>query len=319
MPISEFALIERYFSRNACKNKSTRLGIGDDCALLSIAEGYELAVTTDTMVENVHFFPGQEPAALGYKLLAVNLSDLAAMGAEPVAVTLALTLPQADEIWLSAFAQGFFQLAEQFSVDLIGGDTSSGSLTLTVQAMGQVPVGKAMLRSGAKPGEGVYLTGTLGDAALGLKKAQGLYQSRFDNAGRRWYYPQPRVDVGCRIREFASACIDISDGLLLDLGHILDKSRVGACLDWGSLPFSLPVEDYIQRSEDWMMPLTGGEDYELCFTVPPKYWRQLESVAEQLDCTCRRIGIIERQPGLRINKHGKCLELAVQGYEHFAS
>ena len=173
MALSEFSLIQRFFTQQGIKNPSTRLGIGDDCALLSIPDGYELAVTTDTMVENVHFFSNADPEQLGHKLLAVNFSDLASMGAKPLSVTLALTLPHADEAWLSAFATGFLNLAQRYSVDLIGGDTTSGALTLTVQALGIVPRGQALTRSTAQVGDLIYLSGNIGDAGLGLKIAQG--------------------------------------------------------------------------------------------------------------------------------------------------
>ncbi|MDD1632430.1 MAG: thiamine-phosphate kinase, partial [Methylococcaceae bacterium] len=224
MPLTEFSLIERFFIRQTVKNSSTRLSIGDDCALLSLPDGYELAVTTDTMVENVHFFAGTDPEQLGHKLLAVNLSDLASMGAKPVSVMLALTLPKVDENWLTAFAKGFLSLAERYSVDLIGGDTTSGPLTLTVQAMGLVPQGKALLRSSALPGDLVYVTGSLGDAGLGLKISQGYHCTNPDAALQRFNQPDPRIEAGLALAGIANACIDISDGLAGDLGHILEQS-----------------------------------------------------------------------------------------------
>jgi thiamine-monophosphate kinase len=311
MPISEFSLIQRFFARRAFKNSSTRLGIGDDCALLSLPDGYDLAVTTDTMVENVHFFAGADPKQLGHKLLAVNLSDLASMGAKPLSVTLALTLSNADENWLTAFAEGFLSLAEQYSVDLIGGDTTSGPLTLTVQAMGLVPRGKALMRSTALPGDLIYVTGLLGDAGLGLKIEQGYHCDNPDAALQRFNQPNPQIDAGLALIGIANACIDVSDGLAGDLGHILEQSKVGACLDWDALPLSDAVRTYINDTGDWSMPLTAGDDYELCFTVSPEK-------AAQLTFNCRKIGVIESTPGLRLHKSGTIQPLNSKGYEHFS-
>ena len=311
MPISEFSLIQRFFTQQALKNSSTRLGIGDDCALLSLPDGYDLAVTTDTMVENVHFFAGADPKQLGHKLLAVNLSDLASMGAKPVSVTLALTLPNVDEKWLTAFAKGFLSLAERYSVDLIGGDTTSGPLTLTVQAMGLVPRGKALMRSSAKSGDLIYVTGSIGDAGLGLKIKQGYHCINPDVALQRFNQPDPQVDAGLALIDIANACIDVSDGLTGDLGHILEQSKVGACLYWDALPLSDSVLTYISDTGDWSMPLTAGDDYELCFTVSP------EKVA-QLSGNCRKIGVIESTPGLRLHKSGTIQPLNSKGYEHFS-
>ena len=311
MPLSEFSLIQRFFTYQTVKNISTRLSIGDDCALLSLPDGYELAVTTDTMVESVHFFAGTDPEQLGHKLLAVNLSDLASMGAAPVSVTLALTLPNIDESWLTAFAKGFLELAERYSVDLIGGDTTSGPLTLTVQAMGLVQQGKALMRSSAKPGDFIYLTGSLGDAGLGLKINQGYHCANPDVALKRFNQPDPQIETGLALIGIANACIDVSDGLAGDLGHILEQSHVGACLYWDELPLSDAVIAYINDTGDWSMPLIAGDDYELCFTVSPER-------AAQLDVNCRKIGVIESTPGLRLHKSGTVQPLNTKGYEHFS-
>lgn len=311
MPISEFALIQRFFTQQRVKNPSTYLSIGDDCALMSVPDGYQLAVTTDTMVESVHFFAGTCPEQLGHKLLAVNLSDLASMGAIPVSVTLALTLPHVDESWLTAFAKGFLGLAERYSVDLIGGDTTSGPLTLTVQAMGLVPRGKALMRSSAKPGDFIYLTGSLGDAGLGLKINQGYPCANPDAALKRFHQPDPQIEMGLMLIGIANACIDVSDGLTGDLGHILEQSKVGACLYWDELPLSDAVIAYINDTGDWSMPLTAGDDYELCFTVSPEK-------AAQLAVNCRKIGVIEAIPGLRLLKSGTVQPLTTKGYEHFS-
>lgn len=311
MPLSEFSLITRFFRQKKVNNPFTQLGIGDDCALLSIPEGYSLAVTTDTMVENVHFFADADPEQLGHKLLAVNLSDLASMGAKPVSVMLALTLPHIDKNWLSAFSKGFLTLAEQYSVDLIGGDTTSGPLTLTVQAMGLVPKNKALLRSAAKPGDFIYVTGFLGDAGLGLKIKQGYPCKKPHLALERFNKPNPQVAAGMELIEVAAACIDISDGLASDLGHILEQSSVGACLDWDALPLSGSVVDYINETGDWTMPLTAGDDYELCFTIS-------EDKALTLTGSYTKIGVIEESLGLRLSKAGIIQPFSSRGYEHFS-
>lgn len=309
--VSEFGLIKRFFSAYPLTHRLNKLGIGDDCALVNVPEGYELAVTTDTMVEGVHFFPGADPEELGHKLLAVNLSDLASMGAEPFAVTLALTLPHVDELWLLSFSRGFMQLAQQFSVDLIGGDTTSGPLTLTVQALGIVPTGKALLRSSAQAGDLIYVTGMLGNGGLGLKIKNGYRCEQAAEALAHFNKPRPRVQEGLRIRSLTHACIDLSDGLASDLAHILEKSHVGACLQWDKFPLSKPVQSYIEDTDDWQMPLTAGDDYELCFTVDPQNQTQLD-----IDCTC--IGVIEAEAGLRIKRAGQTETLKVKGFEHFS-
>lgn len=311
MALSEFSLIDRFFTRQRVNNPTTRLGIGDDCALLAVPEDCELAVTMDTMVENVHFFAGADPEQLGHKILAVNLSDLAGMGAKPLSVTLALTLPAVDETWLTAFTRGFLTLAERHQVDLIGGDTTSGPLTLTVQAMGLVPKGQALKRSTARAGDFIFVTGPIGDAGLGLRIKQGYASSRPDEALRRFNRPDPACAAGLALRGLATSCIDVSDGLAGDLSHILEQSGVGACLEWDSLPLSDAVREYLQDTGDWSMPLVAGDDYELCFTVSPEK-------APLLALPCRKIGIIEPEPGLRLNKDGTIQPFKAKAYEHFS-
>ncbi|MDD1621351.1 MAG: thiamine-phosphate kinase [Methylococcaceae bacterium] len=311
MVLAEFDLIRRYFAIHAPQHPFNQLGIGDDCALLNVPADCQLAVTTDTMVENVHFFADADPESLGHKLLAVNLSDLAAMGAEPFAVTLALTLPKVNESWLQAFSKGFMALARQHGVDLIGGDTTSGPLTLTVQAMGVVPRGRALLRSGANVGDSIYVSGQLGNAGLGLKIKQGYVCNTPDQALNAFDRPQPRIAEGLALRGIASACVDISDGLAADLGHILERSNVGACLQWDSLPLSAEVLDYVEQSGDWRMPLTAGDDYELCFAVPADF-------VGQLPIGSRCVGVIETELGLRIERAGRLETLEAKGYEHFS-
>ncbi len=319
MALTEFGLIERFFAGQPLINACSRLGIGDDCALIEVPDGCELAVTTDTMVENVHFISGTDPEWLGHKLLAVNLSDLASMGAQPIAATLALTLPAVDAVWLEAFSSGFMRLARKYSVDLIGGDTTSGALVLTVQAMGLVSEGAALRRATAQVGDLIYVTGELGDAGLGLKVTQGLCIDDPTSVLQRLHRPEPRVAAGLVLRDIASACIDVSDGLASDLGHILRASGVGASIDWDSLPFSPAVLDYIARTGDWQMPLTAGDDYELCFCIPPEREAMLTERLQELHCTCRKIGSIEASPGLRVRKAGRDVQITAQGFEHFTT
>jgi len=311
MALAEFDLIRRYFATQAPCQPGTKLGIGDDCALLALPADCELAVTTDTMVENVHFLADVDPEALGHKLLAVNLSDLAAMGAEPMAVTLALTLPRVDEVWLQAFATGFLNLARRFGVDLIGGDTTAGPLTLTVQAMGTVPRGRALRRCGAKPGDLVYVTGCVGEAGLGLKMRQGMVDISDTAALHHFERPEPRIDIGLALRGIATACIDVSDGVAADLSHILEQSAVGATLDWQALPLSDAVRRYCLDHDDWRMPLVSGDDYELCFSIAADHAALLPP-----DCHC--IGRIDAEAGLRIRRDGQLHTIEIKGYEHFS-
>lgn len=308
--LTEFSLIDKFFKNTTRQNAQIRLGIGDDCALLSIPNGYELAITTDTMVENVHFFANANPTQLGHKLLAVNLSDLAAMGAKPLAVTLALTLPKVDENWLKAFSTGFLNLAQKYNVDLIGGDTTKGALTLTVQAMGLVPAEKALKRSCAKEGDLIFMSGFLGDAGLGLKIMQGD-KFNSENALTRFHQPMPRIETGLTLLDVANACIDISDGLVSDLGHILKQSGVGATIEFEKLPLSNDVKNYIQQTGNWQMPLISGDDYELCFTVSPQN-------ANRVPQNCTQIGFIDAQAGLRLKKDGQIQTFSAKGYEHFS-
>jgi len=310
--ISEFDLIQQYFTSAELINSVNRLGVGDDCALMSIPDGYELAVTVDTMVEGVHFFTGADPEQLGRKLLAVNLSDLAAMGASPVSVTLALTIPEVNESWLKSFSTGFLGLVKLYSLDLIGGDTTKGPLTFSVQAMGIVPKGQALRRSTAKKGDLIFVTGQgLGDSGLGLKIEQGYQSECSDTVLQKFHTPEPRVSEGLKIREYASSCIDLSDGIASDLSHILKQSNVGAVLEWDKIPLSKAVTDYIDATDDWLLPLSAGEDYELCFTVAP-------DKVSSINIECTQIGMIESCAGLRLQRSGITKELGVKGFEHFS-
>ncbi len=314
--MDEFALIERFFHRPP-RRPQTRLGVGDDCALLQIPADQVLAVTLDTLVAGVHFFPDADPEALGHKALAVNLSDLAAVGAEPVWGFLALTLPQVDADWLERFARGLFGLAERCRIDLAGGDTTRGSLTITLQTSGWVPERQALKRSGARPGDGIYLSGWLGDAGLGLKMLQGEIPWRDPDVIARLLRPEPRVELGLALRGLAHACIDVSDGLAADLHHVLHASGVGATIEWEALPLSPAMRRYLAEGGDWRLPLQAGEDYELCFAMPPCRQAELERRLPSGRVAWHRIGTIEKRDGLRIKRGDKVMALPAVGYRHF--
>ncbi len=313
MPLSEFTLIDRFFAGHKNLNSQVKLGVGDDCALLEVPVGYELAVTMDTMVEGVHFFSDVAPEDLAYKLLAVNLSDLASMGAQPIAVSLALTMPEIEGVWLQQFAIAFIKFSKQFGVDLIGGDTTKGTLTLSLQAMGLVPVGRALKRSAAQVGDLIFVTHKIGDAGLGLKILKEEYDAGIEaeQVKSRLIRPTPRVNEGIQLRNYANSCIDVSDGLFADLTHILEASRVGASIDWEKIPLSDAVKKYIAETGDWQMPLNAGDDYELCFTVSSQKLSSLN-----IQCSC--IGKVESNLGLRINKAGVTQEISRYGFEHFS-
>lgn len=317
--LGEFELIRRYFARPVVSRQDVSLGIGDDCALLLVPAGYELAASIDTLVAGVHFAPGVRPRDLGYKVLAVNLSDLAAMGAEPAWATLALTLPGADEEWLAEFAAGLFQLAERHGVQLVGGDTTRGPLSVTVQIHGFVPAGQALRRSGARAGDRVYVSGELGAAALALRRRQAAADDCAAAIIARLDRPQARILEGRALRGIATAAIDVSDGLAADLGHILEASGVGATIHLEDLPMCQAVAAQVATDGDWSLPLGGGEDYELCFTVPPDREAELLETWRRFDCGCRCIGICEDMPGLRYALGADGLYVTAEpGYQHFA-
>jgi thiamine-monophosphate kinase len=320
MALSEFDLIRRYFADGFCGRNDVILGIGDDCALLQVPAGQELAVTIDTLVEGVHFFPGADPGSLGHKAMAVNLSDLAAMGATPAWATLALTLPGSNPDWLQAFSRGMGDLSRRHQVQLIGGDTTRGGLTITLQLHGFVEPGRALRRDGARAGDLIGVTGTLGDAGLALLALSGQYGviDALEWVRRRLERPEPRVAAGRSLIGLAHAAIDISDGLLADLGHICERSGTGASLQLARLPLSPPVERYLAERGDWSMPLSAGDDYELCFSVPPRAQRAVEGAIRASGCAISWIGTIEQAPGIRcLLPDGGTLDVAAAGYEHF--
>lgn len=316
---SEFDLIRRHFTRAP---RHTELAVGDDAALLQPRPGMQLAVSTDLLVSGTHFLPDTEPHDLGWKTLAVNVSDLAAMGAEPRWAFLGLALPTADEPWIAAFAAGFFACADEFGVDLAGGDTTRGPLTLSVTIVGEVAPGAAITRAGGRPGDEVWISGQPGMAALGLAALQGeigldtLARTNCLNALHR---PQPRVALGAALRGLASAMLDVSDGLLGDLDHILECSKVGAVLDFDALP-TAPLRATGAPEAVWRRCLlAGGDDYELLFTAPPGARGAIEALAHRLQLPLHRIGRLTGDAGeLRLRERdGTLVRPDCSGYDHF--
>jgi thiamine-monophosphate kinase len=325
--MGEFELIRRYFTR---PSPGAVVGVGDDCAILQTAPGMQLAISTDMLVQGRHFFADADPRALGHKALAVNLSDLAACGARPLAFTLALALPSADAAWLEPFSAGLWELADAHSCELIGGDTTRGPLTLCITVFGEVP-GEAtgmtrthaLLRSGAQAGDDVYVSGTLGEAALGLQHQLGTLKLNASVAAAcraRLERPSPRVALGLALRGIASACADVSDGLLGDLGHILERSSVGAHLDAAAVLACCPWANSgmdAQLLRDCV--LSGGDDYELVFTAAPAHAAAVAAAARASSTPVQRIGRIDALPGLRVlDKTGQAMARGGGGFDHFA-
>jgi thiamine-monophosphate kinase len=288
------------------------LGVGDDCALLRPDTGLDLAVTTDMLIEGRHFLPDADPRALGHKALAVNLSDLAAMGATPRWATLSLALPAVDPAWLEAFAAGFYALAERYGVDLVGGDTTRGERrAISITAIGEVPPGMALERSRARPGDEIWVSGELGGAAL------GLVHTEIAEAAKRLHWPEPRVELGERLRGLAHAAIDISDGLAGDLGHIVSRSQVAAIVDYARIPRPSVFQKLGAPELERDCVLSGGDDYELAFTAPPARRAELDSLAVELGLALTRIGTIEAGFGLSIlDAKGKPIAHR-GGFDHF--
>ncbi len=315
--MAEFALIDLIRKRCHATRADVRLGIGDDAALLAVPAGKLLAVSTDTLVAGVHFPHAATARDIGWKALAVNLSDLAAMGAEPAWATLALTLPGADARWVEEFADGFAELARRHRVALVGGDTTQGPLSITVTIHGLVPDGAALTRSGARVGDGVYVTGTLGDAAAGLRLLQsGRTQSAYLSG--RLNRPTPRVEQGLILRGRASACIDVSDGLAADLGHICDASSVGAQIDADALPASSELAAAFDAPTRREFQLAGGDDYELCFTAPDAAAPDLLRDLADSGCGATCIGRIVAGANVGVqNASGNPVSVPRRGWEHF--
>lgn len=319
--MNEFSVINEFFAKGTRNRDDVILGVGDDGALLRVPPGHELVVSIDTLVAGVHFTEEMDPTALGYKALAVGLSDLAAMGAQPAWATLALTLPEIEGPWLTRFSRGLNELAVDYNVQLIGGDTTRGPLTITLQVHGFVPQGQGLRRDGARPGDGIYVTGTLGDAGLALQARLGglaLAKEVLLVIEQRLDWPRPRIREALALRSLAHAVIDISDGLAADLGHILERSRVGATLNVATLPLSEILKTSLELTETWTLALTAGDDYELCFTAPAEFHEQIQMVLAKLGSPCTRIGTIEEEPGLRCHlEDGAPFMISYHGYRHF--
>lgn len=321
--MNEFELIGRFF-RRAPRNADVRIGIGDDGAVVAPAAGMEYVISVDMLVEGRHFAPETNPVLLGHKTLAVNLSDLAAMGALPRFVLLACALPTPDPEWLAGFMRGFDALAAQYDVELIGGDTTRGPRTLCVTAIGEVPAGTALTRSGATPGDTIFVSGTLGDAALALAFAAGrtdVDEAALPALQRRLDRPEPRIALGVALRGIASSAIDLSDGLTGDLGHILAASRVGATIDLAAIPCSdaLRAKKGIERATALGCLLAGGDDYELCFTAQPAMRERVDALALVLGIPLTAIGAITAESGLTIrDEHGRPLPSSPRAFDHFA-
>lgn len=324
--MGEFDLIARYFTRPV---RRAALGVGDDCALLAPRPGMQLAISSDMLVEGRHFFADVDPEALGHKALAVNLSDLAACGARPLAFTLALALPRADEAWLAGFSKGLLALADAHGCELVGGDTTQGPLNICITVFGEVPAGQALLRSGARAGDDIYVSGTLGDARLALEALLGhihLPDELLAQARQRLERPTPRVALGLALRGIASSAMDVSDGLLGDFGHILKASGVGACIRTDETIKLIAAGAYPSSARGQFdakilqqCTLAGGDDYELLFTAPPQHRAAVAEAAAQSRTPVTRIGQVEAAPGLRlVDAQGMPVENRFASFDHFA-
>ncbi|MFT5140758.1 MAG: thiamine-monophosphate kinase [Lysobacterales bacterium] len=314
--MGEFQLIEWIRSRIGPNADDTIIGIGDDAAVLALPKDQELVITTDTLNAGVHFDDGISAADLGHKALAVNLSDLAAMGATPRWVLLSISIPELDQPWLEEFVTGFLSLAETFRVSLVGGDTCLGGLSISVTAIGQINAGMALGRKGARPGDLIVVSGTLGDAALALSE---LRKCRIpdDSSLRALYLPLPRIALGASLVGKASACIDISDGLLADLGHIVNSSACGGILELDKLPASTALRCH-ETETQWTMQLSGGEDYELCFSISPDREAELQSLGKATGSELSIIGrMVEGSGVVCVKPDGNFFELECTGYQHF--
>jgi thiamine-monophosphate kinase len=320
VPLSEFDLIDRYFRACGAKRADVHLGVGDDAAILECPAGAELAAAVDSLVAGVHFPHGSPPASIGHRALAVNLSDLAAMGARPAWALLALTLPEADESWLSEFAAGMAALARAHDVALVGGDTTSGPLCVTVQAMGHVPRSSALLRSGGRAGDAVFVSGTPGDAAAGLAIEQGRLAVAEDSAAylrERFLYPAPRVALGECLRRYASACIDVSDGLLGDAAKLARASGCGVTISYDEVPVSEALRGAVGEERARELALTGGDDYELCFSVRPAHVARLLTELPPERWGYTRIGALREPSGADVLRDGAVMSFSHSGYVHF--
>ncbi|MBC7757115.1 MAG: thiamine-phosphate kinase [Bdellovibrio sp.] len=315
--MSEFSLIEKYFTRPASQ---TDLGVGDDAALVRIAEGMQLAISSDMLVAGTHFLHDCAPYDIGWKALAVNVSDMAAMGAQPKWATLAIALPEINQAWLAEFSRGFFACADAFNIDLIGGDTTSGPLNISVTIMGEVPLGAALQRDGAQIGDDIWVSGNLGSAALGLAHLQEKLSltNELETCLNALHTPTPRAALGLALRGIATSCIDVSDGLLADLGHILKASNCGATIDLEKIPCIDLLKNDLQNSQFQTFILAGGDDYELCFTASPKQREAINLLSKQIHLPITNIGTTNVDIGLQAYYKNNQLKLLKQGFDHFA-
>lgn len=319
--MKEFELIKRFFTEQAIKRKDVLLGIGDDCALVTPAERQNIAITTDTLVAGVHFPHETSARAIGHKSIAVNLSDLAAMGAEPSWVSLALTMPEVDLPWIEEFCRGVFDLCEFYNVQLIGGDTTQGPLSITVTAQGLTPIDKHITRSGAKAGDWIYVTGEVGDAALALKgifKEVDIAPEYQESVRKSLDFPPPRILAGQALREYASSAIDLSDGLISDLGHICAASKVGANIVLEDLPISNALRDTVGMEKAFDIALVGGDDYELLFTVSEDNRVGMETALANTGNTITCIGQLNGSEKITTTLDSKPVAINAKSFEHFS-
>ncbi len=318
--VLEFDLIQAFFQRQVA-DEDLSLGIGDDAAVVSLSPAEQLVVTTDTMLEGTHFLRTDSAEDIGYKSLAVNLSDLAAMGATPKWFTLSLSIPSVDRAWLSLFSNGLFSLADRYSTHLIGGDTTKGFLSICIQALGTVSAGRAVTRSGAVVGDDIYVTGTLGDAALGLLSQQsqvGLTRDAARACELRLRRPTPRVELGMALQSDAHAMIDCSDGFAADLEHLLSSSNKAAEVWLEAIPMSSAVGSWVATHHRWDIPLAGGDDYELIFTSSAEKRKSIEALGMALSCKISRVGKITNSDAtVYYLPDGQVLDLTHKGYSHF--
>jgi thiamine-monophosphate kinase len=312
---SEFEIIERYFKK---KIKQTALGIGDDAAMINVQKNHQLVISSDMLIENIHFLKNTNPSHLGWKSLAVNLSDIAAMGSKPKWATLSISLPKINHVWLKKFTEGFFKCANQFGIDLIGGDTTRGPLSISITIMGEIKKNQGLLRSGAKINDDIWVTGQLGLASMGLASLKGklkLAPRLKIKCLKALEVPAPKISLGSHLSRYANSCIDISDGLIQDLNHILKASKVGATLFLNDIP----CEKFIHTTEQYHFVLNGGDDYELLFTAPKKNRSNIKKIAKKTNTSVNIIGAITHKKDLKIlNEQGKSVTFNLRGFDHFA-
>jgi thiamine-monophosphate kinase len=319
--MKEFELIKHFFTKQTVKRKDVELGIGDDCAVLAPTESQNIVVTTDTLVAGVHFPHQTDAKAIGHKAVAVNLSDIAAMGGKPSWLSLAITLPEVNELWIKDFCAGVFELCDFYNVELIGGDTTQGPLSITITAQGITPQDSYLRRSGAKAGDWLYVTGDLGDAALALQHITGkvdIEAQAFDVIRTKLDYPKPRVLAGQMLREYASSAIDLSDGLIADLGHLCQASNVGANLVLDALPLSTIMRDSLLQEDAIKLALSGGDDYELLFTVSEDNKVGMETAMSHAGTPVSCIGQLNASHTISTTLNNKPISINTEGFQHFA-